>query len=147
MHSYRQIEFEIEFLNPKFSQLYGLQSGKFTSKTGLQKEPYAEVRSSLARWLRDFKGDHGLPVAGAVPKFRFLALVVDGKQLAGLGSRVVWCSHCEQVGPVRLDIEGDEECSNCGAGLFDLSDWSSEYVTGQVYQMYSPAFMAAMGFE
>lgn len=144
MHSHKHIKYEIEFVNPKFAQLYGRVSGETTARNAPLREPYIEVRSALAGWLRDYKNDRGLSPAGAVPKFRFLLLVVDGKQLVGLGSRVVWCLHCEQVGPVRLDIDGDEECSNCGAGLGDLWGWAGEFVPGQVYEMYSPVFMAAM---
>lgn len=69
--------------------------------------------------------------------------VVNGEQLIGLESRVVWCLHCEQVGPVRLDVDDDEECAYCSAGEFDLRDWNGEYQLEKVYQMYSPEFMTA----
>jgi PAS domain-containing protein len=138
-----QIKYEIEFVNPKFAELYGRQLGEIGGAR--LKEPYAEVRKSLGAWLRDFKEARSIfPTGGAVPKFRFLSLVVDGKQLVGLGSRVVWCLHCEQVGPARLDADGDEECAYCGSGEFDLRGWNGEYESGKVYHMYSPEFMAVM---
>jgi hypothetical protein len=139
-----KIKYEIEFVNPKFAELYGRHLGEIGG-TSLN-DPYSVVRKSLGGWLRDFKASHGIsPTNGAVPKFRFLLLVVDGEQIVGLGTRIVWCLHCEKVGPVRLDIDGDEECSLCGAGEFDLHDWNGKYESGKTYEMYSPKFMTAMG--
>lgn len=129
------IKYEIEFVNSKWAELYGRHTGEITGPK--LKEPYAEVRKSLGRWIDDWKRAEGLKPGGAVPKFRFLFLQVDGKQLVGLGKRVVWCLHCEQVGPVRVDIDGDSECSYCGAGEFDLWAWTGSYEPGRIYEHYS----------
>lgn len=54
-----------------------------------------------------------------------------------MSKRIVWCLHCERVGPARLDADGDPECSYCGAGLGDLWSWSGPYEAGRVYEHYS----------
>jgi hypothetical protein len=63
-----------------------------------------------------------------------------------LNENVVWCLHCERVGVVHVDSDGDNECAYCGAGELDLSPWSAEYAEGQTVNMYSAEFMAAMGW-
>lgn len=139
--SHVAIDYEIEFTNPKFADQYGRMSGYLTAKAGV--EPYAAVRKSLGGWIRD--NQRSGVTGGAVPKFRFLHLVVDGKQLAGLGERLVWCLHCEEVGMVRLDVDGDEECSNCGAGEWDLWGWTGPYEPGKKYLHLSAEMMKGTG--
>lgn len=141
------IEYEIEFVNPTYQKLYGRMNGALTGPN--LKEPYAAVRKSLGHWIKDQKEAAGLPSGGAVPKFRFLHLVVDGKQLAGISksNERVWCLHCERVGPVRLDVDGDKECSYCGAGLADLWQWKGAYEAGRVYEHYSPEQLVGVGMS
>lgn len=74
------IDYEIEFVNPKFQELYGGVKGSISgARAG---EPYAIVRKSLGQWIADMKrADGDWNAGGAVPKFRFLRLVVDGKRV------------------------------------------------------------------
>lgn len=74
--NYAQIEYEIEFLNPKFADLYGRLTGSISGAR--LKAPYAEIRKSLGAFIRDRQESNGVATGGAVPKFRFLVLVVNG---------------------------------------------------------------------
>lgn len=140
-----KIEYEIEFIKEKWNELYGRRKGGIIGPK--LKDPYSEVRKSLGSWIADQKKDMGVITGGAVPKFRFLFLEVDGQQLVGLGKRVVWCLHCEQVAPVRVDMDSDESCSVCGAGEGDLWDWSGPYELGRVYAHYSDEQMKGIEGE
>lgn len=139
------IKYEIVFLKKKWQDLYGDIEGEITG-TNL-KDPYSEVRKKLGNWIADQKKDTGTINGGAVPKFRFVSLQVNGETVADLGKRVVWCLHCEQVAPARRTPGGGDTCLVCGAAGYDLWDWSGPYKLGRVYRQYSSAHMRGIGAD